>query len=110
MKGAFLSWFVRLVVPVQEILSVTKYFLCTGGVTKYYVPVAYSFLFISNKFCNGKGAAIKPLSSFTHLRGPIRAIKFLYAPERPEQGDKFLYARVAPHPPPPETSLVGCYA
>jgi hypothetical protein len=44
--------------------------LLTGGA--YYVP--YSFLLISNKFCNGG-------------RGPSRAIKFQYAPERPEQGD-----------------------
>ncbi len=30
--------------------------------------------------------------------GPRRVIKFLNAPERPEQGDKFLYS---PAPPPP---------
>jgi hypothetical protein len=44
--------------------------LCTGGA--YYVP--YSFLLISGKFCNGGS-------------GPSRAIKFLYAPEWPEQAN-----------------------
>ncbi len=41
-----------------------QHFLCTGGA--YYVP--YSFLFISNKFCNWGGAARAGwLSSFIHL-------------------------------------------
>ncbi len=40
--------------------------LCTGGA--YFVP--YSFLFISNKFCNGGS-------------GPSRVIKFLYLPSPP---------------------------
>jgi hypothetical protein len=41
-------------------------FVCTGGA--YYVP--YSFLLISNKFCNGGGGGGS---------GPSRAIKFLSA-------------------------------
>jgi hypothetical protein len=54
--------------------------LCTGGT--YYVP--HSFLLISNKFCNGGGAArAGPLSSFMHLSGTSRVIKFLYAPAPP---------------------------
>jgi hypothetical protein len=44
----------------------------------YYVP--YSFLFISNKFCNGGSG---PSSSFMHLSGPSRAIQSLYAPAPP---------------------------
>jgi hypothetical protein len=55
--------------------------LCTGGA--YYVP--YSCLLISNKFCKGG--------------------------ERPEQGNKFLYAPAPPPPPvwalkPPSWALV----
>jgi hypothetical protein len=46
--------------------------------------VAYSFLLISNKFCNGGAAAqAGGLSSFMHLSGPSRVIKFLYAPGPP---------------------------
>ncbi len=34
----------------------------------------------------GGAARARLLSSFMHLSGPSRVIKFLYAPERPEQG------------------------
>jgi hypothetical protein len=33
-----------------------------------------------------------------HLSGPSRAIKFLYAPEQPKQGDYVLYAPALPPP------------
>ncbi len=41
--------------------------------------------------------------------GPSRVIKFLNAPERPEQGDKvpLFTCSSAPHSMGPETSLVG---
>ncbi len=55
----------------SEILCPRLFFiLFTRGA--YYVP--NSFFFISNKFCNGGS-------------GPSQGVKFLYAPERPEQGD-----------------------
>ncbi len=56
-----------------------EWFLSTGGT--YYVP--YSFLLISNKFCNGGAAQEGRLSSFKHLSDPSMAIKFLYAPAPP---------------------------
>ncbi len=53
--------------------------LCTRGA--YYVP--YSFLFISNNFCNGGSAPAGWLSSLMHLSGPMGVIKFLYSPAPP---------------------------
>ncbi len=53
----------------------------------------------------GGEAGAGRLSSFMHLSGRSRAIKFLYAPERPEQGDYVPFCTCSPIP--PETSLVG---
>jgi hypothetical protein len=50
-----------------------KYFLCTGGVYyALYMALLISYLFRPKVCMEG---------------GRSRAIKFLYAPERPEQGD-----------------------
>jgi hypothetical protein len=74
--------------------SLNLSFLCTGGA--YYVP--YSFLFISNKFCNRGGPAQAGwLSSLMHLSGPSRVIKFLYslAPPPPHRFSSFLGIQMA---------------
>jgi hypothetical protein len=75
-------------VEVKEPLRKQKTPSCSSSKRTYltfYAPEAhiylsYSFLFISDKICNGGGGGVG-------ASGPSRVIKFLNAPERPEQGD-----------------------